>query len=134
MNINPAGSPGAPPVSIPTSPQPKSNEAITRAIAEAQAGRTQSAVQTKEPPAQAVKAGAEASRQALEEATKRVQQFLEPKTSSLKFSIDDQSGVRIVRVIDNETKDVIRQIPSEEMVAIARALESLQGLLVRQKA
>ena len=34
----------------------------------------------------------------------------------------------------NDTKDVIRQIPSEEMVAIARALESLQGLLVKQKA
>jgi flagellar protein FlaG len=134
MNINPTGSPGAPPVATPASPQPKSNEAITRAIAEAQAGKSQAAVRAKEPPAQSVKASAEASRQELEEATKRVQQFLEAKTSSLKFSIDEQSGVRIVRVIDNETKDVIRQIPSEEMVAIARALESLQGLLVRQKA
>ena len=133
MNIQPTGSPGAPPVA-PASPQPKNNEAITRAIAEAQAGKTQAVAQNKEPPAQSVKATAEASRQELEEATKRVQQFLEPKASSLKFSIDEQSGVRIVRVIDNATKDVIRQIPSEEMVAIARALESLQGLLVKQKA
>lgn len=134
MNIQPTGSPGAPVPVSPASPQPKNNEAITRAIAEAQAGKSQAVTQQKEPPAQSVKATAEASRQELEEATKRVQQFLEPKTSSLKFSIDETSGVRIVRVIDNETKDVIRQIPSEEMVAIARALESLQGLLVKQKA
>lgn len=133
MSIQPTATPGAPPPASLPSSQPR-NEAISRAIAEAQAGRAQSAEPVATPPAKSVKATHEASRQALEEATAKVQQFLEAKTSSLNFSIDEQSGIRVVKVIDNETKDVIRQIPSEEMLSIARALESLQGLLVRQKA
>ena len=32
------------------------------------------------------------------------------------------------------TNEVIRQIPSEEMLEIAKALDRLQGLLVKQKA
>lgn len=131
MSIQATGAAGAPPPASPVQPR---NEAISRAIAEAQAGRAQAAAQPAEQPAKTVKATQEASRQALEEATEKVRQFLEPRTSSLNFSIDEQSGVRVVKVIDNQTKDVIRQIPSEEMLAIARALESLQGLLVRQQA
>ena len=40
----------------------------------------------------------------------------------------------MVKVVDQSTKEVIRQIPSEEMLAIAKALDSLKGLLVRQTA
>ena len=40
----------------------------------------------------------------------------------------------IVKVMDNATKEVIRQIPSVEMLAIAKALDKIQGLLIKQKA
>jgi flagellar protein FlaG len=133
MSIQPTASPGAPPPAGAQPAQPR-NEAISRAIAEAQAGRAQSAAQPSEAPAKNVKATQEASRQALEDATEKVRRFLEPRSSSLNFSIDEESGIRVVKVIDNQTKELIRQIPSEEMLAIARALDSLQGLLVRQQA
>lgn len=55
-------------------------------------------------------------------------------SSSLKFSVDDDTGKTIVKVMDSETNEVIKQIPSEEMIAIAKAVDQLKGLLVQQKA
>ena len=40
----------------------------------------------------------------------------------------------MVKVIDSNTQEVIKQIPSEEMIAIAKALDKLKGLLLQQKA
>ena len=55
-----------------------------------------------------------------------------PRAGSLEFVVDD--GSTIVRVVDRETKQLVRQIPSEEMVAIRRALERAEGILIRSKA
>lgn len=52
---------------------------------------------------------------------------------NLLFSIDDDSGRTIVKVVDNATKEVIRQIPSEEILSIAKALDRLKGLLIKQE-
>lgn len=53
--------------------------------------------------------------------------------SSLEFSVDNKSGDVTVKVIDKETKEVIRQIPSKEMQALAKTAESLKGWLVQHK-
>lgn len=55
-------------------------------------------------------------------------------SGNLEFSMDDQTGKTIIKVVDTATNELIRQIPSEEMLEIARALDRLQGILVRQKA
>lgn len=53
--------------------------------------------------------------------------YLEETHRSLRFSIDDDSGRTIVRVVDTETDDVIRQIPSEEMLALIRHFNEVTG-------
>ena len=60
-------------------------------------------------------------------------QFLRPIASSLRFVRDDSSGRILIRLVDNETQKVLRQIPSEEMLAINKALDRLQGLMVELK-
>ena len=90
------------------------------------------AVQTEQSVAQPQKA--EAGRQQLEEAVKHVNDFLKPINDSIQFNLDDDTGKTIVKVIDLETKDVIRQFPSEEMLSIAKAIDKIKGLLVQQKA
>jgi len=72
--------------------------------------------------------------QQLDQAVKAVSDFIKQANNSLAFSVDDESGTTIVKVIDNDTKEVIKQIPSEEMLAIAKALDSIKGLLIHQKA
>ena len=52
---------------------------------------------------------------------------------NLQFTVDEDTGIDVVKVIDTETEEVIRQFPSEEVLAIARALDKLQGLLIRDK-
>ncbi|MFL6673475.1 MAG: flagellar protein FlaG [Massilia sp.] len=54
--------------------------------------------------------------------------------SELVFSVDPDSDRTIVRVIDQKTHEVIRQIPSQEALDIAKALDSAQGLLIKQTA
>ena len=54
--------------------------------------------------------------------------------SNIEFSIDKDSGRTIVQVIDTDTKDVLRQFPSKEALAISHELDKFQGLLVRDKA
>jgi len=40
----------------------------------------------------------------------------------------------VVKVVDKETKEVIRQMPSKEVVELAKALDKLQGLMIKQTA
>lgn len=70
----------------------------------------------------------------VKEAVEKISEFVSSRQSELSFSIDDASGSQIVKIMDTQTKQVIRQFPSEEAVAIARALDKLQGLLIRDKA
>jgi flagellar protein FlaG len=77
---------------------------------------------------------AKPSRQQLDDAVKAVNDFVNPVNNSLQFRVDDDTGKTIVKVIDKTTNEVIRQFPSEEMIAIAKALDGIKGLLFRQKA
>ena len=70
----------------------------------------------------------------LADAVKATNDFVNAINNSLAFSVDKDSGKTIVKVIDKNTDEVIRQIPSEEMLAIAQALDKIKGLLVHQKA
>ncbi len=71
----------------------------------------------------------------VEQVVKALTQLVDTIVSNnLSFSIDDTTGKTIVRVTDGETGEMIRQIPSEEILAIAQSLDKMQGLLLRQKA
>lgn len=70
----------------------------------------------------------------LEQAVDRLKQFVSTSKAEINFAIDGSSGVQVVKIVDRNTKDVIRQIPSEEAISLAMALDKLQGLFVRDKA
>ena len=53
--------------------------------------------------------------------------YMEETHRSLRFSIDDDSGRTVVRVVDTENDEVIRQIPSEEMLALIRHFNEVTG-------
>jgi flagellar protein FlaG len=59
---------------------------------------------------------------------------LSEASRTVRFSLDQHTGHVIVRVVDTETEQVIRQIPSEEALAISQSIERLQGMLVHLKA
>ena len=76
----------------------------------------------------------------LGDAVERINQFVNAEMRTLNFSVDENSGKAVVKVIDFETKDVIRQIPGDEVLRMASAIKRLQddlgsatGLLIDSK-
>lgn len=72
--------------------------------------------------------------QAVSEALDKLNKFVGGANAQLQFSIDGDTDLTIVKIIDKETTQVIRQFPSAEAVQIAKVLDKLQGLLIRDKA
>jgi flagellar protein FlaG len=48
----------------------------------------------------------------------------------IEFSVDLVSGRSLIRVVDRTTDELIRQIPSEEALAISEAIEAFQKRLM----
>lgn len=74
------------------------------------------------------------SAEALTQALKDIEAAVQAKANNLQFSVDDSTGKTVVRVIDGSSGSTIRQIPSEEALAIARDIERMRGLLLRDSA
>lgn len=75
-------------------------------------------------------------RKELSNAIQNVSGYVQNITRELNFSIDEDLGRTVVTVIDENTGDVIRQIPSEDMLQLARNLAEIKerttrGLLFR---
>lgn len=86
---------------------------------------------TKQPVEALAKAQAEAAQKSEakavkdEEVTKAVSKlndYVQNVQRNLQFSVDQESGVMVVKVIEANTDKVIRQIPNEETVRLARQL------------
>lgn len=70
----------------------------------------------------------------LDESLREINKSMQALSQELEFSIDPDTDRTIVKVIDQRTQEVIRQMPSAEALEIAKALDRLQGLLIRQQA
>jgi flagellar protein FlaG len=126
MNIQPVSSSGTA-VSLPVAPQGGAPQAA--------APPQLPAAPVQPLPGQSSQAQAVPERANVEQAVAKVKvQIQAISNNSLDFSIDDSSGKTIVRVTDKESGELIRQIPSQEMLEIARSMDRLQGILVKQKA
>ena len=74
----------------------------------------------------------------VQKAIKTVQEMVQSQASNLQFSLDRETGKAVVTGVDSNTNEVIRQIPSKEMIAIAHAIDQMQskgqGLMINQQA
>lgn len=67
-------------------------------------------------------------------AVKKLNEAMPPSAQSLQFEIDEDSDRVVVKIIDQTTKEVVRQMPTEEALEMAKAIDKMQGLLIRQTA
>lgn len=70
----------------------------------------------------------------VEQAVSQVNQFVQNLSRDLQFTVDEHSGRTIIKVLDSETKEVIRQIPPEELLRIASHLSTDGSLLLKARA
>ena len=69
----------------------------------------------------------------VQDAVKRLEDFVSIARADISFSIDGASGVHVVKIVDKQSQQVIRQFPSEEAIRIAQALDKLQGIFVQDR-
>ena len=94
-------------------------------------------------PTQTVQEPAQRSAQELSEATRDISEYIQSVSRSLSISVDGDLGTTVIQVLDAETEELVRQIPAEEILQIARFLsdqqssaeqaDSLRGLLIDQQ-
>jgi len=77
---------------------------------------------------------AEVDKASLVTAVNKLNEFVAPALQTVEFAIDGQSERLLVKVVDTATKKVLRQIPNEEVLAMSKTLDKLQGLVIRQTA
>lgn len=92
-------------------------------------GASQNAGQVASQPAVSSPVTPEQTQRAVDTINKVVQVF----NNGVEFSVDESTGINLVRVVDKGTKEVIRQLPVEAVISFARTLDSLQGLLIKQR-
>lgn len=63
----------------------------------------------------------------IDKALAQIQAYLAESKRQLSFQVDESSGRTIIRVLDPASGEVIRQIPSEEVLKVAAYLDT-QGL------
>lgn len=70
----------------------------------------------------------------VKDAVKNLNEAMKAMSQNLEFTVDSDSERTVVKVLDKQTNEVVRQIPSPEALEIAKAVDRLQGLLIRQQA
>ncbi len=65
-----------------------------------------------------------------EELLKQIKSVTGNGMYSLHFENDPSSRQLVVKIVDNETKEVIRQVPAEELLGLRKALTEFQGNFV----
>jgi flagellar protein FlaG len=72
----------------------------------------------------------EASPERVKEAVSRIQSYLSASQRELHISVDQGSGRTVVRVVNPDTQEVIRQIPTEEVLKLAASITASGGGII----
>lgn len=66
-------------------------------------------------------------------ATELLNAFMERSSIAVHFSIDPDSDKLVVKVVRAQSGELIRQIPSEVVLKLSNALDTLNGLIIQDK-
>ncbi len=70
----------------------------------------------------------------LSKAVEQIQGYLRDSGKNLSVSFDDSADRYVTKVVSADTGEVVRTIPSEEVLEVARAINEKLGGLINQRA
>lgn len=76
----------------------------------------------------------EVSKDSLQQVTDDLTATMSMMRKGLQFRVDEQDGMPVVSVIDVDSGDLIRQIPSQEALDLAEKMSEIAGLLMKTEA
>lgn len=71
--------------------------------------------------------------QQLDKVAQQLQDFVGDMNRGLQFSVDKNSGRDVIKVVDKESGDLIKQYPSEEVLSLVAKLSEAAGALIDEK-
>ena len=74
--------------------------------------------------------GQNVSQKELNQSIEQIQVMMDLRNRSVEFTTDESSGVRVVKVVDSNSGDVIRQMPAEELLSFMRNLTRMLGTFI----
>jgi len=69
----------------------------------------------------------------VDKAINEIKQQMDVVGREINFSVDEDLNIVIIKVINKDTEEVVRQIPTEEVVEIARNIEENKGLIFQEE-
>ena len=73
------------------------------------------------------------SKEQLEKAVKGINDFIETSNTHIQFKLHEKLNEYYVTVVDNDTKEVVREIPSKKVLDVYAAMTEFIGLIVDKK-
>ena len=70
----------------------------------------------------------------MKQVVESINKQLQPTAGNIEFSVDQDSGKVVIKIVDKKTETVLMQIPSEQALEIAKYIGKFQGLLIKEKA
>jgi flagellar protein FlaG len=99
------------------------------------AGSTTSSASGAKPAQKAPEKAVEPSSEQLDAAVSKLNDYVQNVQRTLSFSVDKDTGTTVVKVIDTQTNELVRQIPTEQMLKLAADLdEQTANLFVKERA
>jgi|TARA_B100002003_G_scaffold119134_1_gene109833 flagellar protein FlaG len=71
---------------------------------------------------------------AVTKAISQIQIMMDLRNRSVSFTRDQETGTDVIKVIDDNTGDIIRQMPSEELLTFMKNLTRMLGTFIDEKA
>ena len=103
-------------------------------VSQSDVAKEVSKVRIEPPSSSKVRENSQELKDAAETAMKDIQHFISSQARSVRISKDDNSGHMVIQLIDPNTGEVIRTLPSEELLRLARSFEMLGNKMVHQVA
>jgi len=73
-------------------------------------------------------------RGAIEETVQELNSLAQDLHRELRFSVDEETGDTVIKIVDQKTDEVIRQIPSEELIELRQRLAAATGAIFSDSA
>ncbi|WP_417223756.1 flagellar protein FlaG [Amphritea sp.] len=76
----------------------------------------------------------EMSAEELEAMVDKLNEFMHNGQRNLNFSVDSDTKETVIKVMDTETQEVIRQFPTEEALKLTKHIDGMMGLIFNDHA
>ncbi|MDT3417895.1 MULTISPECIES: flagellar protein FlaG [Brevibacillus] len=73
------------------------------------------------------------SREQLEKEIGNLNKFLQTSNTHLKFTLHEELNEYYVQIIDDQTQEVVREVPSKKILDLVAKIHEMIGLLVDEK-